>query len=406
MGTTFLNTMAHNSKPQPVIVSGFSSQPLAAEIAAAMGSRVLDVIRKQFNDKEIQTTITESVRALEVIVIASASGDPNKQEKEARLLMRAANRSGARKVTLVLPYMWYGRSDDSWDERNAPALVDTIESLRWHCDSVVIADPHNAILTREKFLDTGCKVKDCTIVHFAYLAAMQLKSMIASGLLSKETLLFSHADAGSTKRIGVSFRACLYNVLGMSRNPHEDDWAQGLKDREKTTGKSKIKGFSMPVEGKDVVIFEDLISSGGTACDLAELLKKKGARSVILFATTGLFTTDLRKGQSITSSVERIDQSQMDAVFICDTYNHGLTDPKIHEAIERSPIVHIMRTAAYLAAILRALHVEVLTDTELDENSVSAIAKGMHPDQLCDDQQIASPMPLKTGNPLLTVQVG
>jgi len=401
-----LSTPTHSAKPQPVIVSGFSSQPLATEIAAALGSRVLAVARKQFNDKEIQTTIKENVRGQEVIVIASASGDPNKQEKEARLLMRAANRSGAKKVTLLLPYMWYGRSDDSWDERNAPALVDTVESLRSHCDSVVVADPHNAILTREKFLDNGCKVKDCTIVHFAYTAAMQLKSLIESGILSKDTLLFSHADAGSTKRIGVSFRACLYNVLGMTRNPNEDDWAQGLKDREKVSGKSKIKGFSMAVEGRDVVIFEDLISSGGTACDLAELLKKKGARSVILFATTGLFTTDPKKGQSMTWSVERINQSQMDAVFIADTYNHSLTDPKIHEAIEQSPVVHIMKTAPYLAAILRALHVEVVEDTDLEENSVSAIAKGIHPEQLCDSPQIATPVPLKDGNPLLAVRVG
>jgi ribose-phosphate pyrophosphokinase len=396
----------HGSKPQPVIVSGFSSQQLSEEIASALGSRVLAVVRKQFNDKEIQTTIMENVRAQEVIVIASAGGDPNKQEKEARLLMRAANRSGAKKVTLVLPYMWYGRSDDSWDERNAPALVDTVESLRSHCDSVVIADPHNAILTREKFLDTGSKVKDCTIVQFAYSAAIQLKSMIESGILGKDSLLFSHADAGSTKRIGVSFRACLYTVLGMTRNPNEDDWAQGLKDREKRTGNSKIKGFSTPVEGKDVVIFEDLISSGGTACDLAELLKKMGARSAILFATTGLFTTDPRKGQSPASSVERIDRSQLDAVFIADTYNHSLTDPQIHEAIERSPIVHVIKTASYLAAILRALHVEVAEDTGLEVNSISALARGIHPDQLVEDQKIASPIPLKPGNPLLTSKAG
>jgi ribose-phosphate pyrophosphokinase len=401
-----LSSPSHSVKPRPVVISGFSSQPLSEEIAAALGSRVLPVIRKQFNDKEIQTTILENVRAQEVIVIASASGDPNKQEKEARLLMRAANRSGAKKVTLVLPYMWYGRSDDSWDERNAPALVDTVESLRPHCDSVVIADPHNAILTREKFLDSGSKTKDCTIMHFAYPAAIQLKKMIEDGILTRENLLFSHADAGSTKRIGVSFRACLYNVLGMTRNPNEDDWAQGLKDREKTTGKSKIKGFSMAVEGRDVVIFEDMIAGGGTACDLAELLKKKGARSAILFATTGLFTSDPKKAQSIAASVERIDRSLLDAVFITDTYNHSLTDPAIHQAIERSPIVHTVKTAHYLAAILRALHVEAVEDMELDENSISAIAKGIHPEQLEENQCIARPTPLKVGNPLLSVKAG
>ncbi len=400
-----MKAVALSSKPQPVIVSGFSSQDLSAEIAKALGSRVVAVVRKQFNDKEIQTTILENVRAQDVIVIASASGDPNKQEKEARLLMRAASRSGAKKVTLVLPYMWYGRSDDSWDERNAPALVDTIESLRPHCDSVVIADPHNAILAREKFLDTGSRVKDCAILHFAYPAAIELKSLIESGILSRQALLFSHADAGSTKRIGVSFRACLYNVLGMARNPHEDDWPQGLKDREKISGKSRMKGFSTAVQDRDVVIFEDMISSGGTACALAELLKSMGARSVLLFATSGLFTTDAKKEQ-IAAAVERIDNSKIDAVFITDTYSHALTDPRIHEAIAESKIVHTIKTAPYFAAILRALHLEVLESTDMDENSISAITKGIHSEQTCDSQRIARPTSLKAGNPLLALKVG
>src|ERR1700733_14787324 len=245
--------------PRLAIVAGFSSQPLAEEIAAELGSKVVTVTRKQFNDKEIQTTIEENVRGLDVVVIASASGDPNTQEKEARLLMRAANRAGAKKVTLVLPDIWNGRSDDIWDERNSPALIDPIETLRDHCASVVVADPHNAGLTREKFLDKGSPVKNCTIVHFAFPFALQLKDLIDTGIISKEGLFLAHADAGSTKRISRSFRACLYNILGFAdRSPDQDDWAQGLKDRDKKTGKIKIKGFSADVAGRDVVIFEDL----------------------------------------------------------------------------------------------------------------------------------------------------
>lgn len=130
-----MNSDSPKEKPRPVIVSGFSSQPLATEIAQELGSRVIDVSRKQHADKEIQTTIEENVRGRDVVVVASAAGDPNKQEKETRLLMRAARRSGAKSVTLVLPYMWYGRSDDNWDERNAPALTDSIETLREHCEN-------------------------------------------------------------------------------------------------------------------------------------------------------------------------------------------------------------------------------------------------------------------------------
>jgi ribose-phosphate pyrophosphokinase len=399
-----MGTAIEKRIPRLAIVAGFSSQPLAEEIAAELGSKVVTVTRRQFSDKEIQTTIEENVRGLDVVVIASASGDPNKQEKEARLLMRAANRAGAKKVTLVLPYIWNGRSDDIWDERNSPALIDTIETLRDHCESVVVADPHNAGLTREKFLDRGSPVKNCSIVHFAFPFAIQLKDLIDSGIISKESLFLSHADAGSTKRISRSFRACLYGILGFTdRSSDQDDWAQGLKDRDKKTGKIKIKGFSADVAGRDVVIFEDLIAGGGTASDLAALLKTMGARSIIVFATTGLFAPDIKKGESLTASVERINQSRLDAVFITDTYNHSLTDPEIHMAIESSPIIHTIRTAPYFASIIRALLIEVDEGMDMDRNSVSAILKGTHPDQVVRDQRIATPVPYKAGSPLLAL---
>jgi ribose-phosphate pyrophosphokinase len=380
----------HHNFPRPLLVAGFSSQALAEQIARGLDSRVVSVTRKQYSDKEIQNTIEENVRGHDVVVVASASGDPNKQEKEARLLMRAANRAGARRVTLLLPYMWYGRSDDIWDERNAPALIDTIETLRAHCQSVIVADPHNAGLTREKFLDTGTPVRNCIIAHFAFPFAVQLKSLIDTGFIVRDGLLLAHADAGSTKRISRSFRACIYRVLGLMRNAEQDDWAQGLKDRDKATGKIRIKGFSHNVAGQDVVVFEDIIGSGSTASDLAALLKDMGARTVTLCATSGVFTTDLKSGEPLTASVQRIDRSNLDAVFITDTYNHTLTDPDIAEAISRSPVIHTLRTAPYLATIVRALHVDVSEGGE--DNSISAILKGSHPDQLMDNQQIAIPV--------------
>lgn len=386
-----------SGKPRPVIVSGFSSQPLAAEIADELGSHVISVSRKQFTDKEIQTTIEENVRGREVVVVASASGDPNKQEKETRLLMRAAKRSGAKSVTLVLPYMWYGRSDDNWDERNAPALSDTIETLREHCENVVVADPHNHGFTREKFLDSGSPVRNCQTVHFAYPFAVQLKYLFEQGVLNEDRLMLAHADAGSTKRISRSFRTSVYGVLGLARNPDQDDWAQGLKDRDKATGKIQVKGFSADVKDMDVVIFEDMVGSGGTACDLAAILKEKGARSVTLFATSGLFTPGA--DAAVTSSVERINNSQIDAVFITDTYDHSLTDPDIHAAIEASPIIHTMKTAPYLASIIGALHAEVAGEMITDDNSVSAILRGRHPEQA----RIARPVTLKSASPLLAL---
>jgi phosphoribosylpyrophosphate synthetase len=139
------------------------------------------------------------------------------------------------------------------------------------------------------------------------------------------------------------------------------------------------------------VVFEDLIGTGGTACDLAKLLKGMGARSVMLFATSGLFSTDLKKGEPPTASVGRIDRSQLDAVFITDTFDHSLTDPDIHRAIEESPIIHTIKTAPYLASIIGALHAEVGKDIQSDRNSISAILKGTHPDQMAGLEKITRP---------------
>ena len=392
----------HNSTP--VIISGFSSQNLAKTIAEALGTTNIEVKRKQFNDKEIDVTIEHNIRGRDVVVVASGSGDPNKQEKEARLLMRAANRAGAHKVTLLLPYMWYGRSDDDWDERHSPALVDTIETLRAHCQNAIIVDPHNAILTREKFLDTGSPTQNCQIAHLAFPYAIQLKALIDQGVIHKKDLLFTHADAGATKRISRSFRACMYNLLGFTdRDPDENDWAQGLKDRNKATNKSEIVGVSADVTGKDIVIFEDMIASAHTACDLAALLKERGARSVTLFATTGIFTSNPSKGELPTAAITRINASHLDAVFITDTYDYRLINSTLSQAIEKSPIIHEIKTGAYLASIIRALHLEVDDMTAEDENSILAISKGTHPDETRKDQTISRPVPLKAKNPLLSL---
>ena len=381
-------------KPRPIIVSGFSSQALATGIAKELGTRVVAVKRKQFKDKEIQTTIEENIRGHEVVVIASASGDPNKQEKEARLLMRAANRAGARKVSLLLPYMWYGRSDDQWDERASPALVDTIETLRAHCENVIIADPHNYVVTREKFLDAGSPVKSCTPVHFGYPFSVQLKALADAGEIEKDRLMLSHADAGSTKRITRSFRAAVYNTLGLDRNENQDDWPMGLKDRDKQSGKIAYKGFSEEVAGRDIVIFEDMIDSGGTACDLAALLKDHGARGVFLFATNGLFSFDAKKKETATAAVDRINDSLIDRVFVADTYDHRETSPKLSKAIEQSPKIHVIDTTPYLAAIIQALHVDAGEDIS-DQNSISAILRGRHPDQTGGHKGVVTPVLLK-----------
>lgn len=366
----------YSRKARPLIVAGFSSQPLAEGIARHMNTRSVEVRYKQHADKEIEPTILGNVRGREVIVIASSSGDPNKQLLETQLLQDSLRRADAKTITLVLPYMWYGRSDSNFAERKSPALTRVIKNLKDDCNRVIVADPHNSVLTREVFEAFG---KNCILTPFAYPYAIQLRNLFNENAIKKDQLLFLHPDAGSTKRIDPTFRDALYHTLEIDSNPNKDSWPQIGKDRDKQTNESKTKDVNVNVKDMDVVIFEDMISSGGTACDLAKALKKAGAQSVTLFATNGLFTP--KENESLTASVDRVNTSELDYVFVTNTYDHSLTDPSIHKAIEQSTKIHTIDVAPYLGAILNALHMEVFDDTPEDANSISAIMRGRHADQ-------------------------
>ncbi|HPD82371.1 MAG: ribose-phosphate diphosphokinase [Alphaproteobacteria bacterium] len=388
-----------NTAPKPLIISGFSSQALARDIAECLDAEIVGIDRKMFDDGEIRVGIEENIRGRPIVVIASASGDPNRVEKETRLLLKATKKNGAASITLLLPYMTYGRSDANFGSRTTPALIDTIEGYRDFCDNVIVADPHNQNLTKSTF-EAAQNVKSCDTVHLAYSFATQLNSLFDQRIISRKNILFTHADAGSRTRITESFRAALYRTASINLNPEKkNEWAQADADRSHTTGEKDIK-IDNDFTDKDVVLFEDMIASGGTACKIAKKLKERGARSVILFATSGLFTPS--KNATKTSIIDKINNSELDAVFITDTYDYHKTHPSISRAIEKSPIIHVIKTGPFLASLVNAIHMQVTSDMDRDENSISAILRGTHPSQK-NGNSLAKPTPLKQGSPLLTL---
>lgn len=381
-------------KARPLIVPGYSSQSLAKGISDYMNCKVAAVRYKEHADNEIEPAILDNVRGRELIQVDSAAGNPNKQLFESQLLLDSARGANAKRLTQIIPYMWYGRSDSSFSERKSPALISAIKNVN-DCDQVLVVDPHNAALTSALFKAHNV---NCLVVTFAYPYAVQLTEMFNQKAIDKDKLLFVHPDAGSTKRIDTPFREALYSTLGFDLSEprwkvSSDTWPQIPKNRDKQSNESNIKDLNFKVEGMDIVLFEDMIASGGTACELAEALKHAGARSVTLFATSGLFTpkgNEIEAGK-LTASVDRINNSALDYVFITNTYDHSLIDPEIHAAIEQSSKVHVIDVAPFLGAILNALHMDVYEDTPEDANSVSAIMRGRHADQA----NMAKATPLK-----------
>ena len=250
--------MTHIEPLPPVIISGFSSQTLASDIATTLDARLADVSYTEFDDGEIRTELNGNVRGRAVVVIASAAGDPNTQEKETRLLMRSARETGAKSITLLLPYMFYGRSDSDFDARSTAGLADTISTFRDLCDQVVIVDPHNHGITKRVFLEGQCQT--AVPLHFAYPYATQLKHLFNERAINKDHLLFALPDAGAGARITHGFKSCLYKTIGIDRNPKNKDWPIAEKARDHATGHSE-SALVGDFGGKDVVLFEDMVAS-------------------------------------------------------------------------------------------------------------------------------------------------
>lgn len=397
--------MSYENQVKPPISHGYSSENLAKDIAKELDTQIAKIDHREFDDGEIRTEHEGNIRSWPLVHIASGSGDPNTQIIATEQELDAAKyKGGAKPLTLVLPYMFYGRGDSTFGKRAGRSLRVAIKHLRDDAQHFIVVDPHNHETT-ETLFGEGKNFESFTIADFAYPYAIQLKHLFNEQVICANQLLFALPDAGAGKRITPNFKSCLYKTLGMDKNPDKKDWPVADKNRDHEDGHSE-SSLVGDFTGKDVVLFEDMIASGGTACKTATLLKQQGARSVVLFATSGLFTSKKIDGRRTTTAIDLINNSDLDAVFITDTYDYRATHRNIFDAINESPIIHVIKSAPYLAAIIKALHLDVTKDMDKNENSVSAILRGEHTSQICENQQVSRPTPLKPNSPLRKLAFG
>lgn len=382
---------------------GYSSEPLAAAMARATGGSVAQIERTHHNDKGLEIGISANMRGRDVTVVASGAGDPQTQFAETLFLLQNADKAGAASIDLVLPNPYNERSDQPKGARTGAAMFEVMmTAMRGFCDEVVIVDPHNRDLARSMFENgASSRIGSATLVNMAFPYAIQIKSLIDQGIIDRDNILPTHADAGGVKRIRPDARECFNRHIGWRFDPRKDDWAQAFNRRHPDTGEKTTGGIgvSEDVEGRDVLIFEDIADTAKTLCTTAAQLKDMGARSVTAFAAKLILSP--KPGEAITASIDRINSSAIDLLVGTDIVDYRLVSPPRARAIEASPVIHLMASGGYLGSYIKALHLTPGPDTHEDANSVSAINRGAHPDQLDPKQAIVQPVALKQGNPLL-----
>jgi len=249
-----------------------------------------------FSDGEFQPQYEESVRGASVYIIQSTI-PPADNLMELLLAIDAAKRASADEVVAVIPYFGWARQDRKDRPRVAIGAKLVANLLRAAgADRVMTCDLHAGQI--QGFFDIPVDHVYASKVFLPYIKSRHF-----------ENLAIAAPDMGGAKRANVYARELMCPVIICH------------KTRERANVVGSITAIG-EIEGKDIIIVDDMIDTAGTLCKAADVLKSRGAASVRACATHGMLSG---------SAVQRIHDSALEEVFITDTIPHPelADDPKI-----------------------------------------------------------------------------
>jgi ribose-phosphate pyrophosphokinase len=266
------------------IFSGTSSQYLAEKIADKYGATLGRSITQKFSDGEFQPVFQESIRG-DMVFLVQSTFSPADNILELLLMIDAARRASAYKVVAVIPYYGYARQDRKDKPRvaiGAKLVANMITAAG--ADRVITMDLHAAQI--QGYFDIPVDHLDSSAIFIPYIENLKL-----------ENLTFAAPDVGSANRIREI--ASYFNAEMVICDKH--------RKRANEIASMVVIG---DVEGKDIVLIDDICDTGGTLTKSAGLLKEKGARSV-----RALCTHPVLSGNAYAN----IENSVLEELVVCDT---------------------------------------------------------------------------------------
>ncbi len=266
------------------IFSGQASTYLAEKIAHAYGEPLGEVKYQQFSDGEMSPFIMESVRGHDVFIVQSTFA-PSDNFMELLLMIDAAKRASAENVNVIIPYFGYARQDRK-DKPRVSIAAKLIANL-------LSAAGASRVMTFDLHADQIQGFFDIPVDHLDgnYIFVPYLKS------LGLSNIMFASPDVGGIKRAR-SFAKFFDAELAV------------CDKYRKEANKVESMRLIGEVEGKDVVLVDDLVDTAGTICKAAALLKEKGAKSVRAVCTHPVLSG---------SAYDTIEKSVLDEIAVTDT---------------------------------------------------------------------------------------
>jgi ribose-phosphate pyrophosphokinase len=243
-----------------------SNISLAREVAKHLGVELINADVKKFADNEIFVEIKENVRGEDIFVVQSTSFPANDNIMELLIAIDALRRASAKRITAVIPYFGYARQDRKAAPRtpiSAKLVANLITSAG--ADRVLTVDLHATQI--QGFFDIP--------LDNLYAAPVFVRHIKAN--FDVENLVVVSPDIGGLVRArAVASKIGAELAIVDKRRPR--------------AGISEVMNIIGDVEGKNCIIIDDIIDSGGTLCNAADAIIEKGANSVSAYITHGVLS--------------------------------------------------------------------------------------------------------------------
>lgn len=268
-----------------LLFSGSSHPLLAQEVAKSLGTKLAQMELGRFPDGEIAVQVKESVRGKDIFVLQTIALDPNNYLMELLIIIDALKRASAGSITAVIPYFGYCRQDRK-DKPREPITAKLVANMMADAGAthILTVDLHSGQV--EGFFDIPVDH-----VHAIPILANAFKECVSN------KFVVVAPDIGSVK-LTHAYANCL-----------NADFAVVDKHRRSPTD-VEVVSIIGDVKGKDVLLADDMCSTGGTLVSAAKACREKGAKRIFAVVTHGLFVDE---------ALKKIEQSPIEALFMSNT---------------------------------------------------------------------------------------
>jgi len=276
--------------------AGNNTKSLAGKIANAFGAKLNKSSIIEFSDGEFEPSFDETVRGADVFLIQSTT-PPSDNLMELLLMIDAAKRASAANIIAVMPYFGYARQDKKGKPR-VPIGAKLVANL-------LTAAGVDRIMTMDLHADQIQGFFEVPVDHL-YASELFIEDITN---LNLPNLIIASPDMGGSKRANAYAKILNSGVVICYKE----------RKQANVIGEMKILG---DVNGKDVIIIDDMVDTGGTLTKAADLMMESGATSVRAYCTHGILSG---------TAYERLDNSSIAELVITNTIPKTHNSSKVRE---------------------------------------------------------------------------